>query len=173
MILEYKRLQGCSFFFILLLPHKIFCYISPMMRLKKYYYLLFAICYLPFVSCSQPDFKKLESSKQSGITLETRYWQGFFEHGGDFELKFTNNSSKDYTKCIIILDGKYKHTLNGLYSVEKGLIKTDVFKVGEQYTLKFSTDYSNTVYFDIRDDKFVYPKTISIQSDSLFDEWKF
>src|SRR5437867_750543 len=91
-----------------------------------------------FISCSSPGFKTLEPNVKNGVIMEARYWRGFFDPSGGFELRLTNNSNANLYHSSLGFDDKYKHTLQGLYSVEKGLLKDSVFRKGEQLTLQFS-----------------------------------
>jgi hypothetical protein len=137
------------------------------MRYIKYLLLIFLIS-----SCSEPDFRVLEPNQKTDIVIEGRYWRGLLARKGGFELKLINNSKNNYKNCILILDGKYKHTVDGLYSVEKGLLKDSVFRSGEQFTLSFEGDISNMYFFIPDDVGGTIPKVIGLKCDSCNIEWQ-
>jgi hypothetical protein len=128
---------------------------------------IFITVVLSFIlfSCSSPSFKVLDANVQNGIIMEGLYWRGFFDPNGGFQLRLTNNSNAVLTNCELIFDDKFKHTLDGLYSQEKGLIKNGNVQKGEQLTLQFDHDLSNLLYFNI-EDKNYFPKTIKLTYDS-------
>ena len=95
--------------------------------------------------------------------MEARTWKSVTGAILGFELKITNNSDSKLTNCSIIFDNKYKHTIDGLYSLDRGLIKDSVFYPHVSYTFQFSGDESNMIYFDVRDEKYV-PSDITIES---------
>jgi hypothetical protein len=138
---------------------KIFCLLCFLLQ--------FAILY----SCSEPNFRPLEPNRKTDVVIEGRYWRGLFARKGGFELRLINNSSHDCKNCVLILDGKYKHTVDGLYSVEKGLLKDSVFRKGDNFTLKFTGDISNMYFFNPDAEGFI-PKTVGLTCDSCDVEWQ-
>ena len=138
---------------------------------KKTSFALFVILIL-FNSCSSPEFKVLEPSVKNGVIMEGLYWHGTFDSKGGFELRLTNNSNANLYHSNLIFDDKYKHSLQGLYSVEKGLFKDTVLKKGEQLTIKFSHDVSNLDYYNIEEKNF-FPKTVKLAYDSGNVSWNF
>jgi len=124
-----------------------------------------------FASCSSPHFKVLESTSQSGITMEGRYWRGYFDPTGSFELRITNNSGRDCNNCIIVLDDKYKHELFGLHTREKGLIKDSVLAKGEQLTIPFIEDVNNLLFFEGTPEGYI-PENIELKCDDCDGVWK-
>lgn len=142
-----------------------------MINNKKIFCVLIIIIVL-FSSCSSPEFKVLEPSVKNGIIMEGLYWHGTFDSKGGFELRLTNNSNANLYHSNLIFDDKYQHTLLGLYSVEKGLIKDSVVKKGEVLTIKFSHDVSNLDYYNIEEKNF-FPKTVKLTYDSGSVNWNF
>ena len=134
-------------------------------------YLKFIVLLFIFSSCSSPDFKILETSSQTGITIEGRYWIAFFSSTGPFEIRLTNSSNRDYKNCEIILDGKFRHTLNGLHTREIGMIKDSVFHKGAQVTIYFSDDDSNLIFFKGTKEGYI-PEVIGIKCNECEGEWK-
>ena len=124
-----------------------------------------------FSSCSSPNFKVLETTSQSGITMEGRYWHGYFNPTGSFEIRITNNSGYDRRNCVIILDGKYQHELLGLHTREKGMIKDSLFTKGEQLTIPFIEDFSNLIFFKGAPDQYI-PENIELKCDDCDGVWK-
>jgi hypothetical protein len=125
-----------------------------------------------FYSCSSPEFKVLEPSIKNGIIMEGLYWRGTFDPNGGFELRLTNNSNANLYHSNLIFDDKYSHTLLGLHTVEKGLLKDTVVKKGEQLTFKFNHDVSNLDYYNIEEKNF-FPKTVKLAYDSGSVNWNF
>jgi hypothetical protein len=132
---------------------------------------IFFILLFIFSSCSSPNFKVLETTSQTGITIEGRYWRGFFSSKGTFEIRLTNNSARDVKNCIVILDGKYKHSLNGLHTREKGMIRDSVFHKGEQVTIYFSDFDSNLIFFEGAEEGYL-PDMIGLKCDECDGDWK-
>ncbi len=142
------------------------------MRTGKFL-LIFLATSLILISCSSPSFKVLDADVNNGIVMEAKYWRGFFESKGNgFGLRLTNNSNGPVINGVIILDDKYKHTMEGLYSVEKGLIKDSVIRKGEQITLRFDEDINNLDYFDVNEQNYI-PKTVKLEYTSGAVKWKF
>jgi len=135
-------------------------------------YLLLFVLFASLLSCSQPDFRALEPDVKNGVILEAKFWRGTLDPKGGFDLRIINNSTANLYNCNLIFDDKYKHTIEGLYSESKGLIKEKVLKKGDTLTLQFNHDGSNLLYYDITDKTF-FPKTISLSCDSCKTVWKF
>ncbi len=134
-------------------------------------YINFIILVFIFSSCSNQNFKVLETTSQSGITVEMRSWIALFSSTGPFEIRLTNNSGRDYKNCEIIFDGKYRHSLDGLHTREIGMIKDSVFHKGAQVTIYFSDDDSNLIFFEGAKEGYI-PEVISIKCDECEGEWK-
>ena len=139
-------------------------------------YIIFIILIFIFSSCSSHDFKILETNSQkttsqSGITVEGRSWVALFSSTGPFEIRLTNNSNRDYKNCEIILDGKYRHSLDGLHTREIGMIKDSVFHKGENVTIYFSDDDSNLIFFEGTEEGYI-PEVIGIKCNECDGEWK-
>jgi hypothetical protein len=122
-------------------------------------------------SCSSPNFKVLETASQTGITMEGRYWKGFFSSHGSFEIRLSNSSNQDYNNCVVILDGKYSHPLNGLHTREIGMIKDSVFHKGEKVTLYFSDYDSDLIFFEGAEEGYL-PETVGLKCDECDIQWK-
>lgn len=136
------------------------------------YFLCFVLAAM-LNSCSSPSFKVLDADVQNGVVMEAKYWRGFFESKGNgFGLRLTNNTGGLIKNGVIILDDKYEHSVQGLYSVEKGLIKDSVIKQGEQITLRFDEDISNIDYFNVKEQNY-FPKVVKLKYDSGTVTWKF
>ena len=131
----------------------------------------FLILLVLFASCSSPHFKVLETDSHSGITMEGRYWRGYFDPTGSFELRITNNSNRDCKNCVIILDRKYQHTLMGLHTREKGMIKDSLFSKGEQLTIPFIEDLNNLIFFTGAPEGYI-PENIRFKCDDCDGIWK-
>jgi hypothetical protein len=138
---------------------------------KNYFWLL-ACAALVLFSCSSPSFKVLDADAQNGVIMEGQYWRGFFDSKGGFGLRLTNNSGAVLSNCVLSLDDKYKHSIQGLYSQEKGLIKDSTIKKGEQITLRFDDEISNILYFDVQEQNY-FPKTVKLEYTSGSVTWKF
>lgn len=104
--------------------------------------------------------------------MEGRYWRGFFDKRSDFELRLTNNSGSDIKNSILIFDDKYKHTLQGLHSLERGMIKDSLFRKREQLTFQFNSDISNLTFFNVPNESY-FPSTVSLGYGDNLIEWKF
>lgn len=139
---------------------------------NKYLFIVFIITSVLLISCSSPTFIPLETTTQSNILMEGRYWRGFFEKSSDFELRLTNNSGSDIKNCILIFDNKYKHTIQGLHSLERGMIKDSLFRKGEQLTFQFNSDISNLTFFNVPNENY-FPSTVSLEYGSMSILWKF
>jgi hypothetical protein len=135
------------------------------------YIVIYLIFIFFFSSCSSPHFKVLETNSQSGITMEGRYWRGYFSPTGSFEIRIINNSNRDYSNCTIILDGKYKHELEGLHTRERGLIKDSMFTKGEQLTIPFIEDLNNLIFFEGAPEDYI-PENIELKCDDCDGVWK-
>ncbi len=146
------------------------------MKIKLFQYLSFLSIFIFSVflfSCSSPSFKVLDADVQNGVVMEAKYWRGFFESKGNgFGLRLTNNSGAPIKNGVIILDDKYKHTVQGLYSVEKGLIKDSIISRDEQITFRFDEDINNLDYFDVKEQNY-FPKTVKLEYNSVSVTWKF
>ena len=116
------------------------------------------------VSCTSPYFKAIEGSGNCPVMLEARKQAGF-------ELKFINHGAKNLHDLNLSFDNKFRHTLYGLYSVEKGLIKDSVFNAGDTLTFKFTEDLSNALYFNIQDESYI-PKDIILSNAQCSTTWK-
>ena len=127
--------------------------------------LYFVTCIAIFFSCTSPYFRAIEGTGNCPVYLEARKQSGF-------ELRFINLHGKDLKKLTISFDKKYSHTLFGLYSVEKGLIKDSLFKAGDTLTFKFTDDLSNGLYFKIDDITYI-PNEIIMSSDDCSTTWQF
>jgi len=139
--------------------------------MRKLYIIIVLQFIFLFSSCSSPHFKVLETTSPSGITMEGRYWRGYFEPTGSFELRITNNSSRDCNNCIIILDGKYKHELEGLHTKERGLIKDSIFAKSEQLTIPFIEDLNNLIFFEGAPEGYI-PENIELKCNGCDGVWK-
>jgi hypothetical protein len=137
--------------------------------LLKYTIYIFLI--FIFSSCGNRDFRVLETSSQTGITVEAMYWKRLFSSSGAFELRLTNNSGQDYKNCEIILDEKFRHPLNGLHTREIGMIKDSVFRNGSQVTIYFSDEDSNILFFEGAESGFI-PETIGVKCDECEGVWR-
>lgn len=137
---------------------------------KLYVIIVFVLTFL-ISSCSSPHFKVLETTSQSGITMEGRYWRGYFSPTGSFEIRIINNSSHDCKNCLIIFDGKYKHELEGLHTREEGLIKDSLFTKGEQLTIPFIEDVNNLIFFEGAPEGYI-PENIELKCDDCEGVWK-
>lgn len=134
-------------------------------------HLKFIILVFIFSSCASQDFKVLETTSQSGITVELRSWIPFLSSTGPFEIRLTNNSNSNYKNCEIIFDGKFIHKLDGLHTRETGMIKDSVFHKGSQVTIYFSDDDSNLIFFEGAEEGYI-PEVIGIKCDECDGEWK-
>lgn len=134
-------------------------------------YLIFIIFIFIFSSCGNTDFRVLETSSQTGITVEGRYWKALLSSTGSFEIRLTNNSNGDYKNCEVILDGKFSHPLNGLHTREIGMIKDSVFHKGAQVTIYFSDEDSNIMFFEKAELGYI-PEVIGIKCNECKGEWK-
>jgi hypothetical protein len=140
-------------------------------NMRKIYAIVFLQLIFLLSSCSSPNFKVLESSSQTGIVMEGRYWKGFFTSHGSFEIRLTNNSNQDYNNCVVILDSKYRHSLDGLHTREIGMIKDSVFHKGEQVTIYFSDYDSNLIFFEGAEEGYL-PETIGLKCNECEGVWK-
>jgi hypothetical protein len=118
---------------------------------------------LIFSACSSPYFKALEGSGNCPVLLEVRKQQGF-------ELRFINMNKNNIKGLNLTFDNKYKHSLSGLYSVEKGLIKDSVFKAGDTLTFKFTEDLDNSIYFNINERDY-NPNEIMLNNNECSTKW--
>jgi hypothetical protein len=123
-----------------------------------------------FYSCGEPHFRVLTPDNQSGIYIEIRQWKGFFDPSGAFELRLTNEGN-DVKNCLIIFDDKYSAQLKGLHTKEAGMIKDSVFHKATQYTLQFSHDISNLLFFQVEEDGY-QPKKITLKCDEFNVSWE-
>lgn len=123
------------------------------------------ILFILFSSCSTSTFKVLERNGNCPVMLEKRKMAGF-------DLRLTNQSDSKLSNCYIILDNKYKHSLEGLYSQERGLIKDSTIYPHEVCTLLFSGDVSNLYYFNIQEIGFI-PDEIKLECNGCSSTWKF
>lgn len=124
-----------------------------------------------FISCSNRAYHPLEREGNCPIIMEARTFGGIFGGVNGFDLKISNTGETVLKNCSISFDNKYKHTLNGLYSHDHGLIKDSVFLPHSEYTLVFSGDESNFIYFNLDADKYV-PSDIKIESNECSSTWK-
>lgn len=125
---------------------------------------VFVICAF-FISCSSPYFKALEGIGSCPVMLEARKQEGF-------ELRFINLSGKGLRNLSLTFDNKYKHSIYGLYSVEKGLLKDSVFKAGDTLTFQFTKEIDNAIYFNVEEREFV-PAEILINNNECSTTWHF
>lgn len=139
---------------------------------NKYLLVIIIFSSVLLISCSSPTFIPLEPNAQSNILMEGRYWRGFFDKRSDFELRLTNNSGSDIKNSILIFDDKYKHTLQGLHSLERGMIKDSLFRKREQLTFQFNSDISNLTFFNVPNESY-FPSTVSLGYGDNLIEWKF
>jgi len=100
-----------------------------------------------------------------------RSWIAFFSSTGPFEIRLTNNSNSDYKNCEILLDGKFRHSLDGLHTSEIGMIKDSLFHKAEQVTIYFSDDDSNLIFFEGAEEGYI-PEVIGIKCDECEGEWR-
>lgn len=119
---------------------------------------------LLFLSCSNRSNRVLQSEGNCPVKMEARTWNAVTGAIIGFELKITNTGDNKLNNCSVIFDHKYKHSLNGLYSINKGLIKDTIFFPHSTYTFQFSGDESNMIYYDIKDDKYI-PSEITFESN--------
>jgi len=122
------------------------------------------ICIL-FCSCASPYFKAIEGNGNCPVYLEARKQNGY-------ELRFINLSGRSIRDLTITFDQKYKHSVFGLYSDEKGLIKDSTFKANDTLTFKFTDDLSNALYFKI-EDKYFVPNEITLSNPDCSTTWQF
>ena len=115
--------------------------------------ILLFIVMLFFTSCSNRTYHPLEREGNCPIIIEARTFGGIFGGINGFDLKLSNTGETGLKNCSIFFDHKYKHSLNGLYSHDHGLIKDTVFLPHAEYMLIFSGDESNLVYFNLDADK--------------------
>lgn len=125
-----------------------------------------------FSSCSNTANKVLECNGNCPIILEGRQWHGLFDRHGGFELKFTNQSEKEIDSCYLILDHKYKHTWEGLYSQDRGLLKNSIIYPHEVCTIQFSDIITNQDYFNIKESGYI-PYEITLECKGCSSTWKF
>jgi hypothetical protein len=139
---------------------------------KLYKYILILSLAILLSSCTTNDYKVLESSgNNSGIIMEGRLRRGLFGRAGGFELKLINNSGKDMQNCIIEFNSKYSHTLTGLHSKGKGMIKSDTFLKSDTLSLPFLEDVDNMIFFNIKDENFKAEK-VKLKCSDCDAEWK-
>jgi len=125
-----------------------------------------------FSSCTTNDYETLIfSGNNPGIIIQGKLRRGLFGRAGGFELKLINNSGKDMQNCLVEFNGKYSHTINGLHSKEKGMLKSDIFQKGDTLTLPFIEDLDNMILFDVKDDNFK-PETVKLKCSDCDAEWK-
>lgn len=130
--------------------------------IRRYWFLLF-ITLLVLSSCSSPYFKTLDGTGNCPVLLEVRKQTGF-------ELRFINPGKTNIDGLTLTFDNKYKHSLYGLYSVEKGLLKDSVFKAGDTLTLKFTEDIDNMLYFNVSEKEYM-PNEITLSGSSCSTKW--
>jgi hypothetical protein len=124
-----------------------------------------------FSSCSNQTYKVLERDGNCPVIMEARTWGGITRDISGFELRITNTGENKLSNCFIVFDHKYKHSLNGLYSTDKGLLKDSTLQQHAVLTFQFSGDESNMIYFDIKDDKYV-PSEITLECKECSSTWK-
>jgi hypothetical protein len=124
-----------------------------------------------FISCSNQAYHPLEREGNCPLIIEARTFGGIFGGVNGFDLKISNTGETGLKNCSISFDHKYKHSLNGLYSHDHGLIKDSVFLPHAGYALIFSGDESNFVYFNLDAEKYV-PSEITIESNGCASTWK-
>jgi len=124
-----------------------------------------------FASCSNQTYHPLEREGNCPVIMQARTFGGIFGGVNGFDLKITNTGETGLKNCFISFDNKYKHTLNGLYSQDHGLIKDSVFLPHTEYALIFSGDESNFIYFNLDADKYV-PSDIKIECNECSSTWK-
>lgn len=134
--------------------------------------LILTVLSVLWISCSQPDFRTLEPDVKNGVIMEARFWRGTFDPSGGFDLRLINNSNANLFNCSLGFDDKYSHSVEGLYSKEKGLIKQKMIAKGDTLTLQFSHDQSNLLYYDIKEQNY-FPKRLTLSGDSIRVNWKF
>lgn len=135
----------------------------------KYFVISFAA--LLFTGCSIPEFKFLKPDQPTQITLEEKYFKPLFGTSSEFDLRITNNSNTDLKNCELIFDDKYKHSLQGLHSRNKGLIRDSLFRKGSQYVIYFDREDSNLEFFNVGND-FTRPEKISLKCDECLLYWE-
>ena len=136
-----------------------------------YYNILLLFTMMFFISCSNRTYHPLEREGNCPIIIEARTFGGIFGGINGFDLKISNAGETGLKNCSISFDHKFKHSLNGLYSHDHGLIKDTVFLHHAEYMLIFSGDESNLVYFNLDADKYV-PSEITIESNECSSTWK-
>lgn len=124
-------------------------------------FILFLI--LIFSSCTNPYFRALEGSGNCSVMLEVRKL-------GGFELRFINPGRNNIKNLSLTFDGKYKHSLFGLYSMERGLIKDSVFKAGDTLTFQFTEDIDNMIYFNVDEREYI-PNEIALRNNDCSTTW--
>lgn len=139
---------------------------------KLYIHILISIFAITFSSCTTNEYETLISSgNNQGIIVQGKLRRGLFGRAGGFELRLINNSGRDMQNCIIEFNGKYSHTLNGLHSKEKGMIKSDTFLKNDTLSLPFLEDVDNMIFFNIKDDNFKAEK-VKLKCSECDAEWK-
>jgi len=117
-------------------------------------------------SCNSTGFRILDKTGNCPVMLEAR------KFGGEFILRFTNQSDNKFTGSSLMLDKKYMHTWFGLYSNERGLIKDSTIYPHEICTLQFTEVITNQDYFDIKEDGYI-PGEITLENKDCSVTWKF
>jgi hypothetical protein len=123
-----------------------------------------------FVSCFEANFEILHPDKPSHIQLEEKHEKKLFGTSPEFDLRITNISDKDFKKCELIFDDKFHHTLLGLHTRDKGMIKDSVFRKGEQYIIFFGKEDSNFEFYNV-DENLIHPAKITIKCDECEINW--
>ena len=139
--------------------------------MRKIYIIFLLPLVILFASCSRPEFRTLKSVTNAPVFMEARYWKGLFGGGGTFELRITNKTGIDLHECIMVIDGKYTHTFQGLHTKEKGLLKTSTLANGEQLTFQFGGEVDNLQFFEGAESGLI-PKLVGMTCIENDYEWK-
>lgn len=136
---------------------------------KCIYFLLSLLIILS--SCREPDFKEAkEIDNNCRIILNVKYSKGIFSSFPGFELRLINTSADTLKNCSIIFDEKYKHTLNGLHTKGKGMIKSDNFLNGDTIVIPFHDDIDNLIFFNVPEG-YSIPNRITIECNNCRSNW--
>ena len=140
---------------------------SQIQIIMKYFNILILFSALFFFSCAEKykEISPVSNTDSIKVKLEISDVKSSKNGRAEFCLRFINSGQRDLGRCVIKLDNKYEHQLEGLFCKTEdweGKPQISMIKTGESATIVFEKDLDNYSIFGIKDENFGLPETIEL-----------
>lgn len=130
--------------------------------------LLIILISLNLYSCGNKikEFTPASNENNLKVKLEVKKESSKNDKFAAFSLRFTNSGDRDFARCVIKLNGKYEHSLGGLYFESDdgvGHLNTSLLAGGEDVNLVFNDETDNFSNFGVKEDMLKNLETVELE----------